>query len=518
MTNAHILGVYIPLLIVTLGVTAWIVAAHGTRYLTRPYLFCALMTMGWQLTEIFYLSARNADLAMFLFDLYLPFVAFTSLGVFIFFMRFYGMETTVNRTAIYVLAVVPFFTLALTLIPQSQTFLRTGLYIFATLPHTIFVAPRGPWFWVHTGYCYVLLGASFFLALMRHRKLLRAYRRTSAVLVIGMLISVSLNVLLLVGVFPPGGLDPSLIGLTLCVLFMAYCVRENHGLEPLNRARRDVWNALDVGMFVLDDRRRITTSNRAGGDFIAATGLSRLTDRFDLLLEAAHNTAQRAVPSLDEEGGLDFYFPTITYNVRERPILDNRQRPIGAFVDIQDVTLNRQLIQRLEDEAEVDAMTGLYSRLKMNALMQTLDTPENYPLAVMIGDVNNLKVVNDTYGHQQGDVMLRLIAELLQDTCPPQSHIGRVGGDEFLVLLPRCTAEQAQELVQAITQRLARLKGYLCELTMPLGVAAKVDAEQDMQDVFRLADTRMYVRKNLYKTQQENRRTTLGDSSAGATS
>ena len=123
------------------------------------------------------------------------------------------------------------------------------------------------------------------------------------------------------------------------------------------------------------------------------------------------------------------------------------------------VDLQTQLLQardNLKYQASHDMLTGLWNR---SAILDSIDrefaraTREQAPMAVIMGDLDNFKVVNDTHGHPAGDTVLRTTAMRLRGGMRRYDSIGRYGGEEFLILLPGC--DEAEAVAQ--TERLRRL-------------------------------------------------------------
>ena len=128
-----------------------------------------------------------------------------------------------------------------------------------------------------------------------------------------------------------------------------------------------------------------------------------------------------------------------------------------------------------------------------------MDIPANYPLAVLYGDLNNLKAVNDTLGHQQGDSLIITAASLLRRACPAGGRLFRIGGDEFVMLVPTFTKQLAEERAREI-QRLFDTCKYLSpQPSIAIGYAVKEFPEQSLADIVKEADSMMYMQKKSSK-------------------
>jgi diguanylate cyclase (GGDEF)-like protein len=174
----------------------------------------------------------------------------------------------------------------------------------------------------------------------------------------------------------------------------------------------------------------------------------------------------------------------------------------GEFVTLTDVTRNRLIIDRLRDMAGVDGLTGTANRYRYQDLLRKLDRSEHYPLAVVIGDVNGLKTINDTYGHQAGDQYLKDIAAALMKCCPQNAYVARYGGDEFATLMTGTSTEAVETYIEEVDKTLkqSRNAGAPYTPSIALGYAIKHHGNENLNTLIGQADQRMYADKVARKT------------------
>ena len=98
-----------------------------------------------------------------------------------------------------------------------------------------------------------------------------------------------------------------------------------------------------------------------------------------------------------------------------------------------------------------DNLTGLYNRRFWEEELKRLDNKRHLPLSLIVGDVNGLKLTNDAFGHSVGDKLLIKIADIIKASCHNDEVIARVGGDEFLIVLPKTDIKSAQTVIEKIT-------------------------------------------------------------------
>ena len=163
----------------------------------------------------------------------------------------------------------------------------------------------------------------------------------------------------------------------------------------------------------------------------------------------------------------------------------------------------RDITERIEYERQIeylsyhDQLTNLYNRRFIEEELKRLDTERNLPISLIIGDLNRLKLVNDAFGHARGDELIKLAAQALRSSCRPDDLIGRIGGDEFIMLLPRTPLENAREIIDRIARHTSAVEVSGVPLSLSLGCSAKNTPDQLLDDVYRDAEKAMYAMKSV---------------------
>ena len=157
----------------------------------------------------------------------------------------------------------------------------------------------------------------------------------------------------------------------------------------------------------------------------------------------------------------------------------------------------------LQEMAEKDALTGLYNRTKFERLMEEYGNQKNRKICMVSGDANNLKLMNDIFGHEAGDKMLQAIADILQKHADANWLIARCGGDEFRVMMPGVSLDVAKDYCENVTRSCKETKDLNLALSIALGVAEWDSEAESLQECFNRADAEMYENKQEMK-QKEN--------------
>ncbi len=146
-----------------------------------------------------------------------------------------------------------------------------------------------------------------------------------------------------------------------------------------------------------------------------------------------------------------------------------------------------------------DALTDLYNRAYFEEELERYNFPRYYPLSIMMVDINGLKVINDTFGHHEGDKLLQHLASLLNSISRKGDVVARLGGDEFAVLLPSTTAEQVHDFHERIKKTCEEdnIKPTYLRPSIALGCVTQKGEYQNTETLLKEADKRMYQDKNI---------------------
>ncbi|HHT17370.1 MAG TPA: diguanylate cyclase [Papillibacter sp.] len=269
-------------------------------------------------------------------------------------------------------------------------------------------------------------------------------------------------------------------------------------IENLFAQTQAMFNEHDAVMLLFDpETREIKEANPAAVAFYGYSKEELLTLKYDDIL--APREANTFV--LPEGDSKRFFSSPHQLKNGEIRIVDVYSCPINYHSDIMifsiifDVTEREKAFEEIKYLSFHDHLTGLYNRRYFDNIIKQMDDQRYYPLSIVISDVNGLKLINDSFGHAQGDELLVKAAELLQQGCRKNDICARIGGDEFAILLPNTNAAQAGKIVDRIKQMQSKVKIKQLDLSMSFGYAVKQDEKSDIELVFSEAENKMYRNK-----------------------
>jgi diguanylate cyclase (GGDEF)-like protein/PAS domain S-box-containing protein len=173
-------------------------------------------------------------------------------------------------------------------------------------------------------------------------------------------------------------------------------------------------------------------------------------------------------------------------------ILNGKQYFTGVGIDITERKKKEKEILYLSYH---DHLTGLYNRRFYEEELKRLDTKRNIPMTIVMGDVNGLKLINDSFGHTMGDELIKKVAQAITKACRTDDIIARLSGDEFVIILPKTDAASATRIIKRIINLSVSEKVGSIDISISFGYETKISEKQDIQVVFKKAENHMYKKK-----------------------
>lgn len=270
-----------------------------------------------------------------------------------------------------------------------------------------------------------------------------------------------------------------------------------------------VVEAIPGTFYVLDEQGRFVRWNRAAQELVEASPESMSRKRvqdavFDEDRPLVASMIQEAFAKGYAEAEVRVVHPADEVHWRfmtaRRVDIAGRHYLVGTGLD---VTERKKLEHDLEHQARTDFLTGIPNRRHFLDLADLeLARARRYgrPFSVLMLDLDLFKSVNDRYGHRVGDLALQKVVEVCRQALREVDVIGRLGGEEFGIMLPETDAEQAMQVADRVRQSIAAASvplpqgGSVC-ITTSIGVATYTEADPDFDGVLTRADRALYEAK-----------------------
>jgi len=178
-------------------------------------------------------------------------------------------------------------------------------------------------------------------------------------------------------------------------------------------------------------------------------------------------------------------------------VILSKKNESEIIIAVNDISREKEIEKELKYLSFHDEMTGLYNRRYFEIELERLNKSRNLPISIVIGDLDNLKFINDNFGHKMGDEYIKKAAEILKNNFRDGDIIARIGGDEFAVILPDTNSETALEISKRIKNDCKNCKDYK-KFGISIGHEVKNNQSEDLEEIFIKAD------ENLYDDKEKN--------------
>src|SRR6056297_1353435 len=188
----------------------------------------------------------------------------------------------------------------------------------------------------------------------------------------------------------------------------------------------------------------------------------------------------------DERDYMIIFYNYITkYKKEIEKTISKLEKSKGEVIDFTKKSLTRYK----------DSLTELYTREFFYEELKRLNTNRQLPISLIMGDLNGLKLINDAFGHSMGDKALKRIGEILKETFRDEDIIARVGGDEFMILLPKTDEKTSEEIVERVKEKCRQRPLDIININISFCISTKTKSEKNINEVLEEAEDKMYFNK-----------------------
>ncbi|MBI5840108.1 MAG: diguanylate cyclase [Chloroflexi bacterium] len=489
-------------IILALSYFAWRTREKQTA---RAFLVLMLCALVWVVGFTFETAAQTLE-AKVLFSK-LEFLGITFLPNAWLFLAFSFAGQVRPRRDWILLAVLPTIAdLMIWFVPYPNWFWGNPSLDTVSAPFPVLNSDYQFWFYyVHapSGYIYVALAAGVVLRAMVNAQPI--YRGQGALLLLAIVLPAATDLLYVLGRSPIRYYNFTSATFSISGVILAWNLFRFKFLNLLPLARDAVFENLSDGVIVLDDRNRIVDFNPSAKRMaeLSASALGQPVETIRSTLLSAIEELQTLKQSQKDIAFGDSVI--LYYDLKLAPIDNRAGTLVGWVVSLRDVTDRTNLLNQVRHSANHDGLTGILNRNQLLEFARRQfdlhKRDRNHQLSYIILDLDDFKVVNDTYGHAAGDRVLSVFVAECQKHLRTTDVFGRTGGDEFAIVIPADVAEAvtiAERLREKIMALCIELPEGKLTITASLGLAnaeALPGSDLELEKLIALADRALYRAK-----------------------
>ena len=286
----------------------------------------------------------------------------------------------------------------------------------------------------------------------------------------------------------------------------------NEALREISEKYRTIIHVSPVSVITVDSSYEVTSWSSAAEKLLGWTESSVLeksiflffNDRRDLLKRYCKKAIQGKITYDLEITCQKKNKELVHVSLFLAPMRNYKGAVTGIVIIALDITARKKAETELKESEKMlrylsyhDTLTGVYNRAYYEKEIVAIKQNNQYPTALILIDIDHLKLVNDSLGHDAGDRYLKASAGLIENNLRESDLLARVGGDEFVIVLPQSNEQAAGVLTNRIRRAIIRYNEGLPELpvSFSIGLAVCESPDQSFEDVFSNADSAMYAEK-----------------------
>lgn len=416
-------------------------------------------------------------------------------------LSFLKLDTLITKKNLTALFIIPLAYIIIIFTNGYNHFFATELSIKNIIGLNMVTAAHSWAFYANSAYSYIIFFIEIFLLAACWTNVANIYKKQLSLLITAMIIPLLANSTYVFFNLSQKIFDFTPLFFSFTLIFITYGISHYNFTDIVPISRNDIFNTNITPIVVLDTHERIIDMN-ASAEKIFQNSLSYFCGQNISILYKYYD--ENVISGNDVKLSMDskVYLNSKTYNVKHSVISNSNGLILGSYKSFYDITNEEKYLNELKYLSFHDALTNLYNRTYYNMIIDKIQSEENLPLGIVIGDLNELKTINDNLGHKVGDEAITLAAEILQNTANDNTLIFRFGGDEFCLLLPKTTEAEIIKMLENINIQFANVHKY--NISISLGYSIKSNPSDNFTHLFSEADTKMYAEKNRHKLQFKN--------------
>ncbi|WP_050183934.1 histidine kinase N-terminal 7TM domain-containing diguanylate cyclase [Domibacillus robiginosus] len=472
--------------------------APGGKY------FCAAAFLSALFAAAYSFELTSTSLERILFWVAVEYIAIPFLPTVILLMCIDYTGRKLKRWMNAILFSIPLLTLLLHWTNSFHHLYYTSVGLRTDASYPVAKLEGGPWFWIQTVYLYFCLLVSVSILLWQLKKVSFRFQAQIFLMVIGLLIPPAATLFYLNGW--SSGIDLGPISMCLSFLFHGAALLWFQMFDVVPIARETVFESLEEGVMVLNKNEVIVDYNQALKMVLPSLTVHMIGKPLEEVIRSKERLAaiiQRGQESDYQltRGGRELHF-----HIRFASMKNKRKEIIGRIITFINVTERVEMEKQLQKLARMDGLTGVLNRTffleQAEAACQRLKK-EDGSVSIIMLDIDHFKRVNDTFGHEAGDLVLKKLTHIVRENIQPNDLLARYGGEEFIIFLPDVSLFKAHERAEVIRTAIAEAAIFINEetlhITSSFGLSyaqlEPFETDSPVQMLMREADQALYTAK-----------------------
>lgn len=402
-----------------------------------------------------------------------------------------------QQRTLALLLFVPIMTFIFRLTNSFHHFYYKAFELQQTAGLSLLSMQKGPWYYVQGMYilsCLIIITIVFY---REYAKGIHTDQSWFRVFLVSSMLPI-LGLILIVINFLGLGIDYAALLLPISFVLIMFAIVKYDFLEIQTLARDTMFENSSEALVLMDKDFRIIDYNKAAQDFFSSMDISLQRSTLEDILGNQHelvNIFKRPTAS-------EFQCMQSVYEIRSNTIQDAYGRNIGSLKSIRDITERKAVQEKLKVLATVDALSGLYNREHFMQLAQKeFERAKRYNqvFSVVMMDIDHFKAINDTKGHAAGDAVIQEIGRLITAHFRQTDISGRLGGEEFAIVLTNTAIADARLVAEQFRDAVAEANVIydhsVISLTISIGIAPYFSEAESLDEILKYADEAMYASK-----------------------
>lgn len=357
----------------------------------------------------------------------------------------------------------------------------------------------GVFYFIHLAFCYSLMVMALLFLLREYYTIPFVYRGKYKSVLLALLLALASNVLAVSGIIKTN------LNISVILYSMLVCIYYHYSFhyEPrkmLCQTRNMIVDHLSTPLALFDNRGCLLDFNVGAREFLGIRNRDKgilVKEEFEkqnlnLNTDSVHTFRNGDMELKLKHRGLDYY-----YNMNRKNLYDKKRRLIGSLYLFQDISQQKVMYQEIKNLANYDQLTGLSNKNAFLNVLKKMDTAENLPISIVIGNINGLKIINDIFGTKEGDRVINFVVETLLKNIRSQDFVARLDGDETIIVMPGFEEKDALSVIKHVSESCSSCLEFDFEVNIEFGVAIKRTPDENIHDIVKNARDNMYKRKLL---------------------